>query len=335
MAPMTRCRCDSTGLPSSELIEYYVSKAEAGISLIIIESCAVNNTDAKGYVNGCQLNQISHALAWKPVIERIKRTGAKVWVQLFHAGRLSVPEICGQTPLAPSPLKPAGQPSFWRPVKNGNLVHFQTNTEFVQPDEMTEADIERVISNFAYSCELALMAGFDGIELHGAHGYLLHQFCSKFSNLREDEYSIAENYLFASRTVKACRNIVPPGVALSYRLSFHMIDNYYLDYSDIDIKRLVPVLEKAGVSIFHSSELRLGEVVGRSPAPLSSIIKNSTDKPVIGCGRIQSLQEAQSIINKHEYIDLIAFGRALLIQDFVPDEASGIAFDYEQHFQKI
>lgn len=335
MAPMTRCRCDCGGLPSAELADYYVSRAKAGIGLVIIESCAVNDSDAAGYLNGCQMNHAAHADAWRPIVHEIHRAGAKVWVQLFHAGRLSVPEIFGGIPIAPSPLRPEGDPSFWRPAVDGEIVHFQTRTRFAVPREMDGRDIERVLSEFGQSCQLAASAGFDGIELHGAHGYLIHQFCSKFSNLRDDEYATSRGFLFASRMVEQCRSKLPSEILLSYRLSRHMIDNFYLGQRDMAMEQLVPILDHAGVDVFHSSELQLGESVGRSGTPLGETIKGLTKKPIIGCGRVRSLNEAAAVMARHPHYDLIAFGRTLIMHGAVPQDFSEPAFDYAEHFAKL
>lgn len=200
MAPMTRCMCDSLGRPNEQLGEYYVTRARGGVGLIIVESCAVNAADALSYANGCQMNRQLHSEAWRPIVDSIHEAGGKVWVQLFHGGRLTVPEICGDTPIAPSSIKPEGERSFWRPKVDGQLVHFQTHTPFQVPREMQMQDIDRVVDEFAHACRLAVAAGFNGIELHGAHGYLIHEFCSEYSNSRQDEYGFNNEFLFAKKT---------------------------------------------------------------------------------------------------------------------------------------
>lgn len=335
MAPMTRCQCDSLGRPSEPLGDYYVARARGGVGLIIVESCAVNSSDALAYANGCQMNRQIHVDAWRPIIESIHESGAKVWVQLFHGGRLTVPEICGRTPIAPSAIKPGGERSFWRPEVDGQLVHFQTQTPFRTPQEMHPEDIDRVLEDFSTACQLAVAAGFDGIELHGAHGYLIHEFCSKYSNTRDDAYGFNSEFLFASRLVESCRRQVPGDRVLSYRLSTHMIDNYYLDISRMALEDLIPLLARAGIDVFHSSELQVGASFDRSGLSLGAAIRAHTDKPIIGCGGVQSLDDAVKIMAGHAQYDLLAVGRTLITKDHVPQSATGPKFSYDAHFHQL
>jgi len=334
MAPMTRCKCDDEGLPSKELGDYYIERAKAGVGLIIIESCSVNDTDARGYRHGCQLNNKEHAQAWKLIVDEIHTYGTRVWVQIFHAGRLTVPQISDAEPMAPSAIRPEGSPSFWRPEENGQIVHFQTKTPFVEPKKMELDDIERVLSDFEYSCRLAVDAGFDGVEIHGAHGYLVHEFCSKFANKRDDEYGLSKGFLFATELVARCKKELSDDMQLSYRLSTHMIDNNYLRMSDVELQELIPLLEQNGVDVFHSSELMLGEMAFRSNCSLGEAIRALTSKPLIGCGRVSSLLEGENIINTKCY-DMIAYARALIIDKKVPICANEKRFDYIEHFNKL
>ena len=145
MAPMTRYACLMDGSPSPALCDYYIRRAENGVGLIIVESAAVNPTHAMGYQNGAQFFNELHHNTWRQVIDGIHDEGAKVWIQLFHAGRLTVPEIAGQTPLAPSAIEPLNGESFWRPVIDGKAIHFQTRTPYIKPQEISLQQIEQVI----------------------------------------------------------------------------------------------------------------------------------------------------------------------------------------------
>jgi len=335
MAPMTRCQCDSLGRPSEQLGEYYVARARGGVGLIIVESCAVNASDALAYANGCQMNQQMHVEAWRPIVDSIHETGAKAWVQLFHGGRLTVPEICGCTPIAPSAIKPGGERSFWRPEVDGQLVHFQTRTPFQTPREMHSEDIDRIVEDFATACRLALAAGFDGVELHGAHGYLIHEFCSKYTNTRNDVYGFNNKFFFASEIVKACRREIPLDIPLSYRLSTHMIDNYYLSISNMTLEHLIPLLDRTGIDVFHSSELRVGIPVDRSGYSLGMAIRLHTSKPIIGCGGIKCLDDIKMIMRDSSIYDLFAVGRALITTTEISEKPDGQVFEYEKHYYHL
>jgi len=333
MAPMTRCLSKSCGSPTKPLAKYYISRSRKDLGLIIVESCAVNATDSLGYKYGCQLNNLKHAEAWAPIIEEIHKNGTKIWVQLFHPGRLTVPEICNCTPIAPTALKPLEQPSFWRPKLNNEIVHFQSRTPFVRPKEMTLQEIDKVINDFKNSCILAEIAGFDGIELHGAHGYLIHQFCNKISNARNDDYGFNGNFIFSSRLVELCKSNISKSMILSYRISKHFIDHYYLSIAEMCLDRLIPKLDNLGIDVFHSSELKVGEINDRSGLTLGQKIRKYTNKPIIGCGGLHSVEHANSIMQKHSCYDLMAFGRSLIVKNRIPIKSmKPPTFCYEELF---
>ncbi len=331
MPPMTRCQCDGKGSPTEALGRYYIERAKANVGLIIIESCAVNNSDARGYLNGCQLNQELHTEAWRPIVQAIQAYGAKVWVQIFHAGRLTVKEICETTPLAPSAIKPLGRPSFWSPEVNGELVHFQTQTPYVEPLPMSDTDIERIVLDFQNAARLAADAGFDGVEIHGAHGYLLHEFVSKFANKRDDTFSLDNGIKFCRQVVESCKQVLDPDMVLSYRISTHMIDNNYLGLKDLELEVMVPTLVGAGVDVFHSSELQAGQPAFRSKHSLGASLRGLTDKPIIGCGNLHSMIDGEDLLATQAY-DLAAFGRTLLLDKQIPRDDNGRRFSYQEHF---
>tara|TARA_B110000459_G_scaffold196919_1_gene239635 strand:- start:5384 stop:6463 length:1080 start_codon:yes stop_codon:yes gene_type:complete len=312
MAPMTRCACDEDGLPTPNLADYYVRRAKNDVALIIIESAAINNTHAMGYKNGLQFYTKEHMEAWKPIVRDIQSHGAKVWLQIFHAGRLTVPEITGGKSLSSSAIAPLGSESFWRPKKNDEIVHFQTETPFLVPTEVDSNQIKSLIYEFTQSCLLAQKAGFDGVELHGAHGYLLHQFSHLHCNQRLDEFG-AQNFEFARQCVLQCREAVGPEFTLSYRLSVHMVDNSFVrhDPNELDFSELVKVLEGAGIDVFHASELSSRHPVFGGDLTLHEIIRASSSKPIIVCGRVSDLDTANQLIVSGE-ADLVAFGRLFI-----------------------
>jgi 2,4-dienoyl-CoA reductase-like NADH-dependent reductase (Old Yellow Enzyme family) len=312
MAPMTRYACDKDGLPTRKLAEYYVRRAKNDVALIIIESAAINNTHALGYKNGLQFHTKEHMDAWKPIVRDIQSHGAKVWLQLFHSGRLTVPEITGDKTLSSSAIAPLGSESFWRPKRNDEVVHFQTGTPFLVPTEVDSNQIKSLISEFTQSCLLAQEAGFDGVELHGAHGYLLHQFSHLHCNQRLDEFG-AHNFEFVRQCVSQCREAVGTDFTLSYRLSVHMVDNSFVrhDPNELNFSKLVKILDGAGIDVFHASELSSRHPVFGSNLTFHEIIRGSSNKPLIVCGRVSDLDMANHLIISGE-ADLVAFGRLLI-----------------------
>ena len=340
MAPMTRYSCTQEGLPTQAMHEYYVKRAEGEVGLIIVESSAINDEDAMGYLGGAQFHKDIHRDAWRPIVADVQKTGAKIWLQLFHAGRLTVKAVSKVEPLAPSEVISYTGASFWRPEKEGKIMHFQTDTPYEQPKAMDKEDIDRVIKQFARSCQLAEEAGFDGVELHGAHGYLLHEFCHGECNVRKDEYEAGE-FRFIKELVTACRAAVSADFVLAYRLSIHMVDSNYVRYDKelFDHGKLVEVLDELGIDVFHSSELNAGSKMFGGEEALSALIRKHTDKPLIICGRFRKQSQADKVL-KSKHADLIAFGRSLisnpdLISGFRREDFEFVKFDYEKHISDI
>lgn len=338
MAPMTRYACTIDGRPTEKLKAYYARRAQNDLGLIIVESCAINSADSMGYAHGAQLHTQEQSKAWKEVVEEVHAAGAKIWVQLFHPGRLTVPEITGGRVLAPSALPPFQSSSFWRPKVGDQLVNFQTQTPYITPEEISIVDIQRIIREFSNACEMAILAGFDGIELHGAHGYLLHQFCHADSNHRTDEYRPSPNFKLVEEVVKAVKKEMNEETVLAYRLSVHMVDNSYIRFNsnNLDYTLLVKKLDEWGVDVFHSSELQATSVMFGEKRSLHELIREATNKPIIVCGGIDRLEKANNLLAEGA-ADLVAFGRNLisnpqLIKLLKEEKAFELEkFDYRKH----
>ena len=176
MAPMTRSRSNNKGNVATRLTaQYYAQRATAG--LIITEGTFVS-TKAVGFINVPGIYSEAQAEGWKLVTQAVHEKGGIIFTQLWHTGRLSHPDLHnGDLPHAPSALNPLAQAY----TKNGFV-------DTVTPKEMTIEDIKQTILDFKNGAKNAVIAGFDGIELHAANGYLLHQFFNNCSNHRTDEY---------------------------------------------------------------------------------------------------------------------------------------------------
>jgi N-ethylmaleimide reductase len=177
MAPMTRSRADNPdNKPTAGLQgEYYAQRASAG--LIITEGSQVSK-EAVGYINTPGIYSKAQVEGWKEVTKAVHAAGGKIFIQLWHVGRMSHPDFHGGgLPLAPSALNP-GAKSFTP----------QGFKDTVSPKAMTLEDIQRTIRDFAQAAKNAVEAGFDGVEIHASNGYLFHQFFNATSNHRTDDY---------------------------------------------------------------------------------------------------------------------------------------------------
>lgn len=175
MAPLTRCRAGEQRVPNELMVEYYRQRASAG--MILTEATSVT-PQGVGYPQTPGLWNDEQVAGWQKVTEAVHQHGGKIVVQLWHVGRISDPiYLHGDLPVAPSAIKPAGHVSLVRPMK-----------EYVTPRALTTEEVAEVIAAYRLGAENALKAGFDGVELHAANGYLIDQFLQDSTNQRDDQY---------------------------------------------------------------------------------------------------------------------------------------------------
>lgn len=175
MAPLTRCRADEGRVPNALMAEYYVQRASAG--LIISEATSVTPMGV-GYPNTPGIWSDDQVRGWSGVTKAVHANGGKIVLQLWHVGRISDPSyLDGELPVAPSAIKPAGHVSLIRPMK-----------DYVTPRALETEEIADIVDAYRLGAENAKAAGFDGVEIHGANGYLLDQFLQDGTNQRTDNY---------------------------------------------------------------------------------------------------------------------------------------------------
>lgn len=175
MAPLTRCRANDDRVPNELMAEYYSQRASAG--LILSEATAVSPMGV-GYPNTPGIWSREQIDGWKRVTDSVHEKGGRILLQLWHVGRISDPVyLDGKLPVAPSAIAAAGFVSQLRPRK-----------EFVTPRALETAEIPGIVEDFRQGAANAMEAGFDGVELHGANGYLFDQFLQDSTNRRTDDY---------------------------------------------------------------------------------------------------------------------------------------------------
>lgn len=176
MAPLTRCRADANNAPQAMNVEYYRQRASAG--LIISEGSQITAT-AVGYLGTPGIYSDAQISGWQQVTEAVHSRNGRIFLQLWHCGRVSHPSLLpdNMLPVAPSAICAQGH------------AHTLTGVQaFVTPHALTPAEITEIVADFARAAQNALLAGFDGVEIHGANGYIIDQFIRDGSNQRTDEY---------------------------------------------------------------------------------------------------------------------------------------------------
>ena len=176
MAPLTRSRAIGEGrIPNDIMLKYYTQRASAG--LILTEATSVS-PQGVGYANTPGIWSEEQVVAWRKITTAVHAKGGRIFLQLWHVGRISDPIFLkGELPVAPSAIKPAGHVSLVRPEK-----------EFVTPRALATKEIAGIVADYKKGAENAKKAGFDGVEIHGANGYLLDQFLQDGTNKRTDQY---------------------------------------------------------------------------------------------------------------------------------------------------
>lgn len=319
MAPMTRNQSPG-GVPTDEVAAYYKSRAEGGVGLIITEGTYIDHPGANGYPGVPAFYGEQSLAGWQRVVEEVHAVGGKIAPQLWHVGRERRPGVEPDTSV----------PGF------GPMRIMEEGVEVVRA--MSEDDMHEVAASFARAAQDAQRIGFDGIELHGAHGYLIDQFLWAESNQRTDAFGgSAENRLrFPRMIVSAVREAVGPDFPIIFRFSQWKLSDYEAIIAETPeaLGEILKPLADDGVDIFHASTRRVWEPgFEGSDKTLATWTRELTGKPVIAVGSVgldktfrtghftrTEDPTSKSRVNVEELatwragddFDLIAIGRALL-----------------------
>ena len=272
MAPMTRNHSPH-GVPGEDVAAYYRRRAEAGVGLIITEGTAPNHPQAKNMPNVPQLYGDEALAGWKKVVEGVHVAGGKILSQIWHVG--AVPGPGGPPTLPAAPISPSGI------LKPGVTVGVP----------MTQTDIDAMIEAYAQGAEAAQRIGFDGIEIHGAHGYLIDEFFWDGTNHRTDAYGgdIISRTRFACEVIRECRRRTGPSFPILLRFSQWKGQDYdaRLVATPQELAQFLQPLTAAGLDGFHCSSRRFWEPeFGSSDLNLAGWTKKITGKPTITVGSV-------------------------------------------------
>ncbi|MGE5654007.1 MAG: NADH:flavin oxidoreductase [Bacillota bacterium] len=293
MPPLANNMANEDGSVNDELIAHYVKRAHAEVGMIVVEHSYVCPT---GKLTNRQLGIHNDSMieGLRSLVDAVHEAGGKIGIQITHAGSATSSEVIGEQPMGPSPIiHPRGKGA---------------------PRELSAAELVRLAKEFATAAHRAKAAGFDMVEVHGAHGYLLSQFLSPLANQRTDQYggSLENRLRFPLEVVRAVRQSVGDKYAVWYRLGAddRMPGGTTLEHGIYAAQEL----EKAGINVLDISG---GMVGGRTDGPqgyyvpLSTAIKQAVQIPVMVTGGITAPSFADEVIRK-EQADLVGIGRALL-----------------------
>ena len=319
MAPLTRLRAIEPGdVPSILAAEYYSQRAGAG--LVITEATQVS-FQAKGYAGAPGLHTPDQTTAWKVITDAVHAKGGKIVVQLWHTGLVAHKSVQpdGKAPISASDVE-VGVRTTLRDSDNNAI-----RVDATPPRPATKDEIQQVIKDFAHATKCAKEAGFDGVEIHGAHGYLLSQFWVEQTNKRDDEYggSRENRARLMLEVIEACVNAWDAdhiGIRISPWGKFNEVDAGYEIEDNI---WLIEQINQHGLMYLHLSEPDWagGEAYTDE---FRQKIRDAFDNTILAAGGYDA-KKAEENINKG-YIDAAVFGRDYLAN---PDLAERIKVDAE------
>ena len=312
MAPMTRNQSPG-GIPTSEVVAYYSRRAKAEVGLIITEGIEVSHEASSAYPDVPRLDTKEAREGWKRVVNGIKDNGGSVIAQLWHCGGFR------KLGMQPNPEVPGHTASGL--VKPGKKV----------AHKMTLEDIKQTINAYASDAKYCEEIGFDGVEIHGAHGYLIDNFFWEGTNIRDDSYggSIEKRSQFVSEIIQAVRSNISQEFIIGLRFSQWKQHDFEakLAHTTDDLKKVLLSPVESGLDYLHSSMRRFWESEFEgSEENLAYWTKKISNIPTIGVGSVgldsdfidmtapskpANIDKAIDDISKEKY-DLLAVGRALL-----------------------
>ncbi|MFI6298183.1 alkene reductase [Nonomuraea sp. NPDC050790] len=244
MSPMTRSRAGEGAVPGDLAVEYYAQRAGAGL---IITEGTQPSVIGQGYMGTPGLHSKEQVEGWRRVTDAVHARGGRIFAQLMHAGRVGHPWLYpdGALPLGPSAI-PSGELLY---TPDGMLEH-------PAPKEMTLADIGAVVDDFVSAAQNAMAAGFDGVEVHGANGYLIHQFLCGSANVRTDAYggTLANRIRLATEVAQAVGDAVGPE-RVGFRVSPRNPNNGIREKDPAELyPALVRALSGYGLAYLHIME---------------------------------------------------------------------------------
>ncbi|MGW0163480.1 NADH:flavin oxidoreductase [Mycobacterium sp. NPDC003323] len=318
VAPMTRVSATPDGNATGEMADYYAEFARGGFGMILTEGIYTDTTHSQGYLNQPGLATDAHVRAWRPAVDAVHDNGAPILAQLMHAGALSQGNSYGTHTIAPSAVTPRGQ----------MLAEYGGPGTWPTPVALDSAGIDHVIEGFVAAATRAREAGFDGVEVHAANGYLLDQFLTTYTNTRDDRYGggVANRVRLTAEILTALRSELGPDFVIGVRLSQTKVNDFTYRWPGgaADAETIFATLARTGVDYLHiASEgrdfietARLSD--GRT---ITALAREVSGLPVLANGGMHNLAQAADVLDDG-HADVLTLGRGALANPDLPQRIS-------------
>jgi N-ethylmaleimide reductase len=306
MAPMTRSRAVEGNVPNPLAVSYYAQRATAGLQ--VTEATQVSQQGV-GYIRTPGIHSSAQVAGWRPVTDAVHRAGGKIFAQLWHVGRISHPDFHdGALPVAPSAI-----------AADGEVFTTKGRTKMVAPRALDAQELPGIVAQFKQGAENAKAAGFDGVELHGANGYLLDQFLRDGANHRTDAYggAIRNRARFPLEVTEAVV-AVWGAQRVGYRVSPNSGFNSMSDSDPIaTFSYFADELNRLGLVYLHAVEAVAGPAAPRPGTALAAPMLRQRFKGTLILNGGYDAQSAEAAIARGD-TDLIAFGVPFLANPDLP-----------------
>ncbi|MEV0388152.1 NADH:flavin oxidoreductase [Nonomuraea sp. NPDC050643] len=314
VAPMSRVSAAPDGTPTPEMTDYYTAYAQGGFGLLITEGTYTDTVYSQGYLNQPGMVSGEHVAAWREITGRVHAAGSRIIMQVMHAGALSQGNRYRDDTAGPSAVPPRGE----------KMPEYGGSGTWPTPRAMNPADIETAVVGFVRSAVRAKEAGFDGVEVHGANGYLVDQFLTDYTNLRDDSYGgpVAGRVRFAAEVVAAIRAELGADFCVGIRLSQGKVNDFVHRWpgGGHDAKVIFAALAEAGASYLHiASEGRDWIETARldGGVTITGLARQVTGLPVIANGGMHDLAQAAQVLSDG-HADLVSVARGALANPDLP-----------------
>lgn len=323
VAPMTRVSAGVDGVPTTCMAGYYAQFADGGFGLVITEGLYTDEAYAQGYLHQPGLANVAQREAWRPIVAGVRSRGGRVIAQLMHAGALSQGNPYRTGTVGPSAVQPKGR----------QMTFYRGSGAYAVPAAMTQDDIDTAVAGFAQAAVRAREVGFDGVEIHGANGYLLDQFLSEGINLRDDRYGggLDGRLRLLAEVVDAVRAAVGADYVVGVRLSQAKVNDFTHRWSgEEEAAAIFRTVGGLDVDYLHVTEYEAWQPAFETGPSLAALAKRHGGKPVIANGSLHDPAQAMGMVERGE-ADVVSLGRGALAQADWPrrvrDGATLASFD--------
>lgn len=307
VAPMTRVSASEDGVASEKMKAYYEDFARGGFALVITEGIYIDRKWSQTYAYQAGITSLEQAAGWKTITDAVHAKGGKIFAQLQHAGALSQGNAHMQGSVAPSAVRPKGE----------QMTFYRGEGKYPIPSELSESAIADIINSFAEAAWRAVNdAGFDGVEIHGANGYLLDQFFTDYTNQRTDRWGgdIAGRLTLSLEVINAVRQRLGKAVPVGIRISQGKVNDFFHKWQngESDAETVFTLLGHSGIDYLHVTEFEAWQpaFADNSLSLVALARRFAPELTIMANGSLHDADRAEDVIDSGA--DFIALGRGAL-----------------------